>query len=260
MKNFKTKADKFNEVFRLMNCFKTMRVFYLPSFKSNVYECLSESEQELYNLLWKENLQINRERLNTSFTKGNDIKYDNLIEKAFNLLEKSFEEYISDSNGQISFTNRVEHTLESELEKIYSLKDNFSKLPEYSEEFFNIGTDMEVPEIGVVQKIEPKLNDSGYISNYIGDFEFYLTDKLDLEEGLYIFPKLDNVRFDIKKSYDTNQSLILSISLDSEEENKLLEIMKPYINDYESQIKEYNYSNENIRYSIYDVYSMNELL
>lgn len=265
MKKFMTKAEKLNEVFRFMDCFKTIGVFHLPSFKSNVYECFNDSEKELYDLLWREDLKIRRERLDRSFSKGNDIKYDELIENAFNLLEKSFKEYISDKDGNISLTNCVEYTLSDKLEEIYSLKNTFSQSPEYSGEFFNTGVDIEISNVGTVQKVEPRLSDSGYISNHVGYLEFVLIENCNIEEGLYVFPELNNIRFDIYRRYNMGESfssLILSISLDTEEEQKLLEMMKVYIDNYELQMKEYNscYDNEDIRYSVYDVYSMSELL
>lgn len=260
MENYKTKAKKFTEVFRLMDGFKTRGIYYLSSTGDSVYDCFTNKEKELYDLLWNENFEINRERLNYSFSKGNDEKYNKLIEEAFNLLEKSFKEYIADSKGNISLCNRVEYLLEEKLKEIQQLKEEFNQLPEYSNEFSNIGIDIEIPGVGIVQKIKPTLNENGYISNSTGCLDFDLKSSIALEEGLYIFPKLNNLRFDIIKSCSYNDFLTLSINLDTEDEKAFLGLMENYIDDYESQMKEYCISNEDIRYSVYDVYSVKELL
>ena len=260
MKKYKTKAEKFNEVFRLMDSFETMGIYYLPSSKQNVYDCLTEDEKEMYSLFWNENFDINRERLSHSFSKGNDKKYDKLIEEAFNLLEKAFKEYISDDKGNISLCNRVEYSLKEKIEKIILLKESFNKIPEYSDEFYNIGIDMEIPEVGIVKKIEPKLSEDGYITNRTGCFEFVLRDDFSLEEGLYIFPEFDNLRFDLIEKNYTCKELTLCINIDTELEKEFVELMKQYIDDFEAQLNEYNIIHEDIRYSKYDVYSTNELL
>lgn len=260
MKNYKTKAEKFNEVFRLMDDFKTRGVYYLPSRNQNVYDCLTESEKEFYNLLWNENFEICRGRLNYSFSKGNNEKYDNLIEEAFNLLEKAFKEYISDNEGNISLCNRVEYSLKEKLEKINSLKENFNKTPEYSKEFYNIGVDINIPGVGVVNKIEPKLNKDGHITNRTGCFEFVLKDDFNLEEGLYVFPEFDNLRFDLIEQGYTSKYLTFCINADTKLQKDFMELMKQYIDDFESQLMEYNIPHEDIRYSKYDVYSKKELL
>ena len=260
MKNYKTKAEKFNEVFRLMDDFKTRGVYYLPSRNQNVYDCLTESEKEFYNLLWNENFEICRGRLNYSFSKGNNEKYDKLIEEAFNLLEKSFKEYISDEDENITLCNRVEYSLKEKLEKIQSLKESFNKTPEYSKEFYNIGVDIEISGVGAVKKIEPKLNKDGYITNRTGCLEFILKDNVNLEEGLYVFPEFDNLRFDLVKQGYINKYLTLCINADTKLQKDFIRLMKEYIDDFESQLMEYNIPCEDIRYSKYDVYSTNELL
>lgn len=260
MKNYKTKAEKFNEVFRLMDGFKTMGTYYLPSNKQNVYDCLTEDEKELYNLFWNENFHINRERLNYSFSKGNDKKYDKLIEEAFNLLEKAFKEYISDNEGNISLCNRAEYSLKEKLEKINLLKESFNKTPEYSDEFYNIGVDIEIPGVGIVKKTEPKLSEDGYITNRTGCFEFVLRDNFSLEEGLYIFPEFDNLRFDLSEKGYIDKELTLCINIDTELQKEFVGLMKQYIDDFETQLMEYNIPHEDIRYSKYDVYSKKELL
>lgn len=258
-KNYKTKAQKFTEVFRLMDNFKKIGVYYLPSIKENVYSCLTDKEKELYNILWNENFTVNREQLNYSFSKGNDKKYDKLIERAFGLLEKSFKEYISDKEENITLCNRVEYSLEDKLKKIQSLKEDLSSTPEYSEEFYNIGVDIKIPGVGLVKKIEPKLNEDGYITNRTGCLEFTLKEECNLEEGLYVFPKFDNIRFDLVAQGHLNKSLTLCVNIDTKSE-EFIELMRKYIDDFESQLDDYNNSLDNGRYSIYDVYSMGELL
>lgn len=260
MKKYKNKATKFSEAFKLIEDFEVNGVYLLPSYKSKVLDVCSKEEQELYHQLWNENFDVNREYLTRNILEGNDSKFRDLTLKTLNFAQKAFKNYISDKNGIISLSNHIEIKLDDKLDEIKKMKEELDSFPEYSSAFDNTNKYFNIFGFEKVRKIEPVVNDRGFISNAISGIEFNIEDDLKLEEGLYEIPELNNFRFDINSS-SFGDYVILELSIEDRKMlDKFIKTAKSYINDFDEQLNELNNSNKSIRYSIYDVYSQNELL
>lgn len=256
MKNYKTKAEKFTDVFRLISSFNGSGVYLLEK-GGKVFDYLKKSEINLWNNLWIENHDIARKNIVDNFVKGNDIKFDVLTKEAFNLAKRVFKDIIADSDNVINYCNHVRVNLDEKLDSILKMEKEFDTFPEYSKIFYNIGKEFNILGFDNVLKIKPDINSEGYIENRVSSIELDLVDDLNIEEGLYIIPELDNFRFDINKSYPSSDCFVLEFDAKSPHADKFIKLIKKYIDDFDNQI---NSTEEDDRYSVYDVYSINELL
>lgn len=260
-KNYKTKASKFRDAFGLIENFKVIGIYYSCN-RENVFECLTDSEKELWNSLWEENFEVNRKNLCRNMVDGNDPKFNDLTSKALDLAEEAYIEYVCEE-GEIRYSNRTVVKIGEMLELINKMREELKSLPEYSPEFYNLDLEMNFLGLNSVKKIKPVLSNGGFIKNKAGDFELILEYINNLEPGLYILPELNNFRFDLRYSGCFNDSLSVFFDYNSKYKDIFINSIKDYVYDFESQLNEYlnpSYYEDDGRYSIYDVYSVAELL
>lgn len=260
--NYMTKAGKFMEVFKKMEPFQIQGNYYTCS-KGCVLDCYTDSESELWDNLWSENYRSIRDNLDKNFTKGNDDRFEDLISKAFDLMVKSFKEYVS-KDGKIQSSYSEARDLDEVLSDIETMKINLESFPEYSPEFYGVGSKIDIFGLKGVEKLQPKA--SNYIliePSRIGDFELILQSSAGISPGLYVVSELDNFRFDVRDFGYGNDSLKIVFDYNSKHRDNFIERIRPHVEDIDSQIYEYlnpECVEDDERYTIYDVYSMSELL
>lgn len=204
-KLYHTKAKKFYNLY----------IMYLERFtyQSSVYfinksvcDLMTEEEKSTFDNFRKTHwYAIKNDAYNFKF--GNDHKYEVIFDKSVEFIKHIYSKYLQKDGFIKGGGSPMSYKAFEEKLDEYVIEEK--EIPEFSEEFYNIGNKYNIGDVQLT-KIAPELNEEGYYKNHIYghcievhltehfSYEF-LEDNYSIENGFYITN--DGYRVDIHDNF-----------------------------------------------------------